>query len=346
MLIKFNMFEYLISLFGLMSNNLLLNTIVNLTTDVIVTKILNQVLPFDLDFFLTSKHFHKLLEQYYQHLGITNIKSKNFIRALSAIMGRTTIFKHKSLEQQYVYCFLGYDVGVIQFANDITTTKMNNHWKLFIDLCKSEIKTDDENFRQRDDNSIKIQILLLMAHFAIEKYYGICLNTCNCYINDKYFYDLQYSIIRKMLKHNTDQIIKLHVPTLGDDGVSFGCSMRIAQTIELCADIVNVFYAMTGNKRAYDILYDYHMHYVCNECWNENRIYICICNCAHGLISNCKRFHKECIHNFYAIPKIKENISDENCFENPDWYNKIYTRVKCTKKPKPKQIIKTFCDSN
>ena len=290
----------------------------NLTEDVIISKILKQVFPFDLAFFLTSKHFYKLLDKYYKHLGIIDTKSKNFIRALSAIMGKTTFFKNKSFERIYVYydCDLTYNVSVIPFSNDIITTKINHYWDLFIDICKIEITPEKTYwFQNRNNNSFKVQILLLMVHLLAHQQYNF----------DEYHgKKLHYAIILGMLNHAVDKTLRLDISEY--DTPSFYCNIYTPKIVENCADIVNMFYAITGNKRSYVVSYDCTIYYRCDEC-KSNDSDIFMDSCEHGLL-NKQENHKGYVYNFYATPKTRENLNMENCFE--------CTRSVCT------QINKSF----
>ena len=353
MLIKLNNFEYQILLIDIMSNNLLLNTIDNLAVDVIISKILKQLFPFDLAFFLTSTKMYDLLDQYYEQFGIIDIQSKNFIRALSNFAKNTTF---KKLSQDDSFDNLGYDIGTIPFTDTTTTIKMNHHLESFINTAIIKIKKYHEKMNIVNSygnrvvikiNNVKTQIMFLTAISAIEQRFGIKPNTIDKCIPvthyhhntvKKEFVHFRDYFISELLYHDTNKLFKIYTPYIPNIcnesnirnsiypthfGAELCCYEHMIETIEISVNIVNVFYAMIGVNRVYKIPYDKTTHYDCSRCGrNMNKV---INMCSHEYGST-----EECNYTFYVIPT--NNEKTENYFECPDVHNDIYSKIKCTKR--------------
>jgi len=97
----------------------------------------------------------------------------------------------------------------------------------------------------------------------------------------------------------------------------------VKEIVEFSTNIVNLVYSMVGIKRSYNISNKYVSYY---KCYNCGRLYSGIhqtCNCHHGFDTIIKR-------EFYA--KLRTNLGSGDYFYSPNWYNKIYSNIKCIDK--------------
>lgn len=366
-LVKLIKFRHLTYTFSQMLSATLLN---DLPIEVITTKILKRIFPFDLAFFLTSSYFYGLLDQYYEQFGIIGVQSKNFISALTAITSKSTsiseklVFKKLSFEKLFTNLHYAQCSVIIPFTDNITTTtKMNHYLNLFTGIVvgKTALHYDE----------VKTQIIILMAHSTIERRYGIrpksvnaCIPSTNLhyYEVEEEFLNLRHNLVKQLLNHCTINTLKLNVPTIKYShnkrniryicetngpytGLKLCCYEHVIETLEASVNIVNVFYAMIGVKRGYNTSYGKIIRRNCAGCGIDM-------NLMPNRNSDCKHDHgciTEHIYSFYATPienaeyaalikdaeyatLIQDADSKEmTYFECPNLYNDMYSKIKCIK---------------
>lgn len=94
----------------------------------------------------------------------------------------------------------------------------------------------------------------------------------------------------------------------------------IKEICEFSASIINLFYSMIGIKRSYNVLNKSVIYYQCDRCGRLYDNILDTCECRRGFDTIIKR-------EFYA--KLRTNTGSGNYFYCPNWYNKIYSNIKC-----------------
>jgi len=282
-----------------------------LPPEIIINNILKLTFPNTSNLFLISVNFLDLQEKYYEQLGCTDIGSKNFIHAL------INVNKIKSyMFGEYVYEeYLGFSFDIIKFANDALTELMNQYLESMAILVKQTKTYYQYNFVknskwliQNNLSPIKMQLIFLIADNSIKK------QSSNMQIS----IDRSNNIVN-LLKYNNNDII-----TFENFHYKYMKEYDIAKEIvEFSVNIINLYYSMVGIKLSYSTSNKY-IEY--RKCWNCGREYINInntCECRRG-------FNIVTHREFYA--ELRSNLGSANYFYYPNWYNKIYTNIKCIDK--------------
>jgi hypothetical protein len=256
-----------------------------LPADIIINDILQLVFPHNSALFLTCKYFNNLQKKYYEQLGCVDTASKNFMHI---IMGMNNVEKIKMKFNQYAYSMVKYDLDdIIPFATDTLTMLMNSYLELFVGVVNS-------NFSERYHNAnIRTQIILLMAEKSIAR--------------RNFSHSLNYIIVQ-LLSHKNDDpyIIQLQKKER--------CENMAKNTVLFNVNLVNVFYAIIGIKRAYILQHDYYAYWGCESCGADTSDYYCKCPEPYKFITANK---------FTVI--LKDHPGTARYFEHPTWYNKIYS---------------------
>lgn len=285
--------------------------------EVIINDILGLEFPFDLGLLLTSANFYKLQKKYFEYLGCTNKQSKNFLLMLVNTIKR----KHKS--QKYIFDQLKYNFDDIPFAND--TALMDNYLKLATDFMKKDNYAYQNKYRKCDDvNNVRTQIIMLMAHKSMKPYIRKYIPKLNRMVDNEYVHRHKYNkredyfreqnyVITQLLQHNNNNE-QLHLNIEWHNNVKEHNIVK--EIVEFSVNIVNVFYAMIGIKSSYSTSYKYVNKMICHRC---RSVLGNNCGCCRGFddVRYCY---------FYATP----NSAPGDYFNNVNWYNKIYSKIKCT----------------
>lgn len=280
-----------------------------LPTDVVIV-ILQLLFPLNSVLFLTSNYFNKFQVIYYEYLGCTDKASKNFMQAM---MKMNTIDKIHST--RYIFHSLKYICNTIPFANETLTLTMDTHLDSFTKFIyhvlgyklsptdsfytpkNPNIRTLPPNLTQGD--RIRTQIIMVMAYNAVKK------NDCTYHIPKTY-------IVDQILGQTNNMPYHIYLWKNATREFSYE-AMKIM--VQFNVDVVNIFYAMTGVKRSYDLSSTYHEYNKCTSCGEElDHTFECMCKPQITVLATS--------YNFTVTPNISSGSG--NYFNYPSWYNKMY----------------------
>jgi hypothetical protein len=142
----------------------------------------------------------------------------------------------------YTLDSIDYEFGMIKFANECLTIRMNEYLDLFVDFIEEH--RDNDTARDYYRLNIRTQVLLLMAYNSIKK--------------DDLMDPITY-LVEQLLSYEGNEPYHMYSSIYGD------IESSIALT-QFTINMINIFYSMIGINRTYCISIENSDYYGCPDC--------------------------------------------------------------------------------